>query len=81
MQNLTEKVFRLSPPGGIFDETAVRNLFPGKTEGARKLLVHRAVSEGEIIRLKPGLFLLAKEFRRTHPHPFVLARRSTLPRT
>jgi len=28
---------------------------------------------GEILRLKPGLFLLAPEFRKTHPHPFVIA--------
>jgi predicted transcriptional regulator of viral defense system len=37
------------------------------------VLVHRAVAAGEIIRLKPGLFLLAPEFRKTHPHPFVIA--------
>ncbi|MGM0466146.1 MAG: type IV toxin-antitoxin system AbiEi family antitoxin domain-containing protein [Acidobacteriota bacterium] len=73
MQTLTEKVFRLSPPGGLFDETVVRNLFGDRSEAARKVLVHRAVSAGEIIRLKPGLFLLAQEFRKTHPHPFVIA--------
>ena len=73
MQTLTEKVFRLSPPGGFFDETVIRNLLPDRSEGARKVLVHRAVSVGEIIRLKPGLFLLAPEFRKTHPHPFVVA--------
>jgi len=73
MQALTEKIFRLSPPGGLFDETAVRNLFAGRSEAARKVLVHRACSAGEIIRLKPGLFLLAPEFRKTHPHPFVIA--------
>jgi hypothetical protein len=73
MQTLTEKVFRLSPPGGFFDETVIRNLLPDRSEGARKVLVHRAVSVAEIIRLKPGLFLLAPEFRKTHPHPFVVA--------
>ena len=73
MQTLTEKIFRLSPPGGLFDETAVRNLFLGRSEAARKVLVHRARSAGEIIRLKPGLFVLAPEFRKTHPHPFVIA--------
>lgn len=73
MQAMTEKIFRLSPPGGLFDETAVRNLFPGRSEAARKVLVHRACSAGEIIRLKPGLFLLAPELRKTHPHPFVIA--------
>ncbi len=73
MQTLTEKVFLISPPGGLFDETVIRNLFSDQSEAARKVLVHRAVSAGEIIRLKPGLFLLAPEFRKTHPHPFVVA--------
>lgn len=73
MQTLTEKILRLSPPGGLFDETVIRNLFGERSEAARKVLVHRAVSAGEIIRLKPGLFLLAPEFRKTHPHPFVIA--------
>ncbi|MFZ3137811.1 MAG: hypothetical protein WA126_10530 [Thermodesulfovibrionales bacterium] len=70
---MTEKVLLLSPPGGLFDETVVRNLLPDRSEAARKVLVHRAVSAGEIIRLRPGLFLLAPEFRKTHPHPFVVA--------
>jgi hypothetical protein len=73
MQTLTEKILRLSPPGGLFDETVVRNLFPDRSEAARKVLVHRAVAKGEIIRLKPGLFLLNSEYRKTHPHPFVVA--------
>lgn len=73
MQALTERVFHLSPPGGIFDETVVRNLLDDRSEAARKVLVHRAVAAGEIIRLKPGLFLLAPAFRRTDPHPFVIA--------
>ncbi|MBN2242359.1 MAG: hypothetical protein JW793_06680 [Acidobacteria bacterium] len=73
MQSVTESVFRLAPPGGLFDETVVRNLFPAHSEAARKVLVHRAVASGEVIRLKPGLFLLALEFRKTHLHSFVIA--------
>lgn len=73
MQALTEKVFQLSPPGGLFDETVIRNLFPDRSEGARKVLVYRAVSKCEIHRLKPGLFLLAEEFRKSHAHPFLIA--------
>lgn len=73
MQALTEKVFHLSPPGGIFDETVVRNIFPARSEGSRKVLVYRAATKHEIIRLKPGLFLLGPEFRKTHPHPFIIA--------
>ncbi len=73
MQTLTEKIFKLAPPGGLFDESVVRTLFPGQSNGARRLLVHRAVRHGEVRRLKPGLFCLAGEFRKTDPHPFVLA--------
>jgi len=73
MQLLTEKALVLSPPGGLFDMTAVRNIFPDASEGARKVLVHRAVSAGEVIRLKPGLFLLQPSFRKSDPHPYVVA--------
>lgn len=73
MQTLTEKVFTLAPPGGVFDETVVRNLFPESSPGARALLVHRAVRAGEILRLKPGVFVLDRPFRKTDPHPFALA--------
>jgi predicted transcriptional regulator of viral defense system len=73
MQTLTERVFRLSPPGGLFDETVVRDLLDDRSEAARKVLVHRAIAAGEIIRLKPGLFLLAPAYRKTDPHPFVIA--------
>ena len=73
MQKLTEQVFELSPPGGLFDETVMANLFPDCSTGARALLVHRACQAGEILRLKPGLFVLAPPYRKTEPHPFVLA--------
>jgi hypothetical protein len=73
MQTLTEKVFKLNPPGGIFDGTVVINLFPKATEGARKLFVNRALSHNEILRLKPGVYCLSPDLRRTHPHPFVIA--------
>jgi hypothetical protein len=73
MQPVTEKVLVLSPPGGLFDLTVVRNLFPDSSEGACKVLVHRAVSSGEVIRLKPGLFLLQPGYRKSDPHPFQVA--------
>ena len=40
---------------------------------ARKLLVCRSVASEEVVRLKPGLFLLRREYRRTDPHPHVVA--------
>ena len=73
MQKLTEQLIRLSPPGGFCDRTVVSNLFPDASEGARKQLIHRAASAGEILRLKRGLFLLDKVFRKSDLHPFALA--------
>jgi len=73
MQTLTERVFKLSPPGGFFNETVISGLFPDATKGATRLLVHRACRAGEVIRLKPGTFVLAPPYRKTEPHPFVLA--------
>ena len=73
MQVVTEKVFKLAPPGGLFDDSVVRNLVGEVTHGARKLLIHRAVEHGEVLSLKPGLYCLAPEYRKSHPHPFVVA--------
>jgi len=73
MQNITERVFKLAPPGGVFDETVIHNLFPDSSDGARALLVHRACQADEILRLKPGLFVLAPPYRKSEPHPFVVA--------
>lgn len=73
MQALTEAIYHLGPPASVFDETVLRNLFPSKSAGARKLLVHRAVAAGEILRLKPGLFCLAEPFQKSRPHPFLIA--------
>lgn len=73
MQTLTEKVYKLAPPGSLFDDSVVRNLFPASTAGGRKLLVHRAIEKGEVLRLKPGLYCLAPDYRKSNPHPFVIA--------
>jgi hypothetical protein len=73
MQTLTEAMYKLNPPGGLFDESAIRNLFPGSTAGGRKLLVHRAIEKEEVLRLKPGLYCLAPAFRKSEPHPFTIA--------
>lgn len=73
MQTLTERAFELSPPGGVLDSTAIGNLFPGASVGARKLLVHRATRAGEILRLKPGLYILHTAYRQSSLHPFSIA--------
>ena len=58
MQALTERVFVLAPPGGLFDLTVVRNLFPEASVGARRLLLHRAVARGEVLRVTRGVYCL-----------------------
>lgn len=73
MQALTEKIFKLSPPSGLFDKTVIVNIFPDISEGARKLLIHRAVDAKEILRLKRGLYILSHEYRKSSYHPFVIA--------
>ena len=73
MQTLTEKVFLIAPPGGLFTETVVANMFPSSTPGARRLMMHRAVASGEVLRLKRGIYLLAPPYRRSEPHPFAIA--------
>lgn len=73
MQTLTERVFLLSPPGGLFDSAVIRNLFPESTEGALKAQVNRALKNREIFRLKSGLYCLAQEYRNSELHPFSIA--------
>jgi hypothetical protein len=73
MQRLTQRVFTLAPPGGLFDSAVLRNLFPAESEGARKLLMHRAMHHGEVLRLRSGLYCLAPAYRKTPLHPFTVA--------
>lgn len=73
MQTLTESVFKLAPPGGVFNTTVVRNLFPDISAGAQRALVDRALRAGEIQRLKAGLYILAVPYRKSELHPFSLA--------
>jgi hypothetical protein len=73
MQTLTESVFTLAPPGGLFDQTVVGNLFPHASAGARKLLLHRAVDRGEVLGVTRGVYCLAEPYRKNHPHPFAVA--------
>jgi len=73
MQTLTEQVYYLAPPGGLFDQTVVRNLFPDRSQGGRNVLIHRSVQAKEVFRLKRGLYVLSEPFRKTQPHPFAVA--------
>ena len=73
MQTLTEAIFKLAPPGGLFNETVLSNLFPDRSPGARELLLDRAIRAGEVLRLKRGLFVLAPEYRKSEPPLFAVA--------
>ncbi len=73
MQTLTQEVFLLGPPGGLFDQAVVRNLFPDLSQGARNVLITRAVASGEVLKLKRGFYVLSEPYRKTHPHPFAVA--------
>lgn len=73
MKTLTQAVYKLSPPGGIFNETVVTNLFPERTKGARDLLLNRALTAGEIQRLKRGIYVLSREYRKTDPPSWTVA--------
>jgi len=73
MQELTERVFEISPPGGLFDATVIQNLFSAASAGARRLLVFRAVHAGEVVRLKPGLYMLGPTYRKSEAHPYQVA--------
>ena len=73
MKTLTQQIYLLSPPGGLFDTSVVCNLFPDLSPGARNILVHRAVESGEVQQLKRGLYALSEPFRKTQPHPYAVA--------
>ncbi|MDD5067289.1 MAG: hypothetical protein PHF84_09610 [bacterium] len=73
MQTLTEKVWNLNPPDGLFNKTVLSNLFPSVKENALKFLINKSLRHKEIIRLKPNMYCLSEKYRRSDPHPFVVA--------
>jgi len=73
MQTLTEKVWYLRPPAGLFDRQVIDNLFPESSLSAKQALLNKAFHCKEIIRLAPGTYCLAREFRDRDPHPFSIA--------
>jgi predicted transcriptional regulator of viral defense system len=73
MQTLTQEVFLLGPPGGLFDQAVVRNLFPDLSQGARNVLITRAVASGEVLKPKRGFYVLSELYRKSPPHLFAVA--------
>ena len=73
MQTLTEKIWMLKPPDGLFTQTTLQNEFQDLSTGAIKLSINRALKKNEIIRLKPGFYCLSEKYRSSNPHPFVVS--------
>ena len=79
MQQLTEQIIRLSPPGGLFDQTVVGNLFADASPGARKQLIHRATRAGEILRLKRGTVYIGQSVPQVRTPPLCPCSRAACP--
>jgi predicted transcriptional regulator of viral defense system len=73
MQTLAEKVWHLHPPAGLFDKQVIDALFPDASPGAKQALLNKALRSKDIIRIAPGAYCLAREFRDRDPHPFSIA--------
>ena len=46
MQTVTELIFRLSPPGGVFDETVIRNILADRS--SHQLLIIDQILFGDV---------------------------------
>ena len=71
MNKLTEKIFECVPYGA-FTSQDVANLFPG-SEDQRFGLVKRAISNGEIIHIRRGLYCIAPKFQKESINLYALA--------
>ena len=73
MQTLTEEIWKLNPPGGLFDHSILVTLFPEVSKSARRNLLYRATQAGEVAIVRRGLYVLEEPFRQATLHPSVLA--------
>lgn len=71
MTKLVEKVLE-SLPADVFTDEMVANLLPG-TADSRQAIIKRAISRGDIIHVKRGVYALAKKFQRQGIDLFVLS--------
>ncbi len=72
MNRLTEKFFRA--PTGVFTQSDVAVLVDG-TDFSRHGLIKRAISSGEILNIRRGLYCLAPEFQKKPVSVYSLAQR------
>jgi len=73
MQSLTEQLFKLAPPSGLFDKSVVASLFPKSSAAAKQNLISRACAAGEVSIIRRGLYLLEPPFRQVGIDPIMLS--------
>jgi predicted transcriptional regulator of viral defense system len=73
MQKLTEKIWRLKVPQGIFNRQVIKNMYPTLSDGAIKRLINRAIACGEIQRITRSVYCLHSDFTESSPHPYLVA--------
>jgi predicted transcriptional regulator of viral defense system len=71
MTKLVEKVLE-NLPTDVFTDEMVANLLPG-TPDSRQAIIKRAISRGDILHIKRGVYALAKKFQRKGIDLFVLS--------
>ncbi len=72
MNKLTEQFFRV--PAGVFTQSDVAALIDG-TDFSRHGLIKRAISAGEIVNIRRGLYCLAREYQKKPISVYSLAER------
>ena len=72
MNALAERVEESGLADRIFDEGQLRELLGG-SDARRYALVHRALKDGSLIRLKRATYMLGQRRRSEAIHPFVVA--------
>lgn len=74
MQTLTKLIIAADLADRVISDAQLARLVEG-TDQRRYHLVNRAMKAGDLIRLRRGLYVLAKPFRHIQCHPFSLAQR------
>jgi hypothetical protein len=74
MQTLTEQLIEEGLSDRVLTDTQLGRLIPGSSQ-RRYNLVNRAMTAGELIRLRRGLYILPDKYRSQPCHPYVLAQR------
>jgi predicted transcriptional regulator of viral defense system len=72
MSALADQVTQSSLADRIFDERQLRELLGG-SDARRYALVHRALKDGSLIRLKRATYMLGRRTSNDAVHPFVVA--------